>query len=230
MNRRLPVTLVGGFLGCGKTSLLHNFIGEHQGGHLALLVENPGTLNLDAKALEGLCGAMRRQYDKVLEIPTGDDATQVAWIADRLRELSKAGRYEHVLIEASGLANAASLKRHFESAFSLWAELRQCICVVDALDFYRTFVAPPPTGPDKSLLDFQREQIEGASLMVLNKCDLVSDTEREACIKMLLSINSYAKILETAYGGMPPEILFPACDLGRTRLENKPGCFGAKAT
>jgi len=71
MNRRLPVTLVGGFLGAGKTSLLHHFISEHQGGHLAVLVENPGALNLDAQAIQGLCGAMRRLNDAVLEIPRG---------------------------------------------------------------------------------------------------------------------------------------------------------------
>ena len=40
VNRRLPVTLVGGFLGAGKTSLLHNIITEHEGGYLAVLVEN----------------------------------------------------------------------------------------------------------------------------------------------------------------------------------------------
>ncbi len=54
MNRRLPVTLVGGFLGSGKTSLLHDFISEHQGGNPAVLVENPGMPNFDAKALRGL--------------------------------------------------------------------------------------------------------------------------------------------------------------------------------
>ena len=45
---RLPVTLVGGFLGAGKTSLLHHVISEHRGGYLAVLVENPGALNLAA--------------------------------------------------------------------------------------------------------------------------------------------------------------------------------------
>src|SRR5580698_11311550 len=78
MNRRLPVTLVGGFLGAGKTSLLHHFISEHQSGHLAVLVENPGALNLDAKALNGLCGAMRRTHDTVLAIPSEDEPDQLA--------------------------------------------------------------------------------------------------------------------------------------------------------
>src|SRR5271167_2379811 len=113
MNSRLPVTLVGGFLGAGKTSLLHHIISEYQGGHLAVLVENPGALNLDAKALRGLCGAMRRLNDTVLEIPEGDETAQIEWIAARLREFSLAGRYERVMVEVGGTANAARLARHF---------------------------------------------------------------------------------------------------------------------
>src|SRR5580692_12016957 len=99
MNRRLPVTLVSGFPGAGKTSLLHHFISEHRGGYLAVLVENADTLNLDASAMRGLCGAMRRQHDRVLEFPPGDEKTQIEWLAATLRGLAQDGRFERVLIE-----------------------------------------------------------------------------------------------------------------------------------
>jgi G3E family GTPase len=209
MNR-LPVTLVGGFLGAGKTSLLHHLISEHRGGHLAVLVENPGALNLDAKALGGLCGAMRRLHDTVLEIPHDDEAAQVEWIAARLREFSLAGRYERVLIEVGGMANASWLGRHFgllpgqPETFSSWAELYQIVCVVDALDFYR--LGQGPSSGD-AFEDFQIEQIAGASLVVLNKCDLIGDKERQACTELLRSNNPDARIIETAYGEVPPESL-----------------------
>ena len=206
MNRRLPVTLVGGFLGAGKTSLLHHFISEHQGGHLAVLVENPGALNLDAKALRGLCGAMRRANDTVLEIPNGEEAAQVEWIAARLREFSEAGRFERVLIEVGGTTNPAMLARHFgllpgqPETFSTWAELHQSVCVVDALDFFRA-------SQGNVLWDFQNEQIAGASLVVLNKCDLIEEKERQACTELLRSNNRDARIIEAVYGEVPPELL-----------------------
>jgi G3E family GTPase len=209
MNHRLPVTLVGGFLGAGKTSLLHHFISEHRGGHLAVLVENPGVLNLDAKALRGLCGAMRRLHDTVLEIPNGDEAAQVEWISSRLREFSLAGRCERVLIEVSGMANASWLGRHFgllpgqPETFSSWAELHQIVCVVDAFDFYRLGQGP---ASEASFREFQIEQIADASLVVLNKCDLIEDKERQACMELLRAKNPEAQIIETAYGEVPPEI------------------------
>jgi G3E family GTPase len=208
MNR-LPVTLVGGFLGAGKTSLLHHFISEHRGGHLAVLVENPGPLNLDAKALRGLCGAMRRANDTVLEIPGVDEAAQMEWIAARLREFSLAGRYERVLIEVSGTTNPARLARHLglvpgqPEISSPWAELHQIVCVVDALDFS---FAGKASGPGSAFWDFQNEQIAGASLVVLNKCDLLEDKQRHLCAGSLQALHPGVRIVATAYGEVPPEI------------------------
>jgi G3E family GTPase len=209
MSSRLPVTFIGGFLGAGKTSLLHEIISEHQGGHLAVLVENPGTLNLDAKAVRGLCGAMRRQYDTVLEIPGGDEATQAGWIAARLREFSAAGRYERVLVEVAGTSNAARLAEHFglvpgqPETFAPWAELSQVICVVDALDYFRAGRGPVA---EAGLWDFQNEQIAGASLVVLNKCDLLDNGERTLCVNALRALHPGLRLVETAYGEMQADV------------------------
>lgn len=206
MNHRLPVTLVGGFPGAGKTSLLHHAISEHHGGHFAVLVENPGPLNLDAKAIRGLCGAMRRTNDAVFEIPDGEETAQVEAIAACLRDLSLAGTHERVLIEVAGTANASRLAQNFGTVpgqpdnFSPWAELHQVICVVDALDYFRSAQEPDPT-----LRDFQDEQIAGASLVVLNKCDLLEESDLRRCADHLRSEHPDVPVMETAYGELPPE-------------------------
>jgi G3E family GTPase len=213
MNR-LPVTLVGGFLGAGKTSLLHHMISEHRGGHLAVLVENPGPLNLDAKALRGLCGAMRRTNDAVFEIPNGDEAAQVAAITTTLRELAQAGRYERVLIEVVGTSSPAWLARQ-GAMFSQWAEVQQIICVVDALDYFSTGKEPKSK---ESFWGLQNEQISGASLVVLNKCDLLPDEQRELCLRSIQVLHHGIRIIETAYGEVPAEILAPVS--GKKELES----------
>jgi G3E family GTPase len=209
MNRRLPVTLVSGFPGAGKTSLLHHFISEHRGGYLAVLVENADTLNLDAKAVRGLCGAMRRQHDRVLEFPPGDEKAQIEWLSATLRGLAQDGRFERVLIETAGTTSAGWIARHFgllpgqSDTLAAWAELNQIICVVDALDFHRgTVVAARPD----AFRDFQLAQIGSATLLVLNKCDLVDEAERNVCLNLLGQINPQASLTETAYGELSPEI------------------------
>jgi G3E family GTPase len=217
VNRRLPVTLVGGFWGAGKTSLLHHLISEHRGGHLAVLVENPGPLNLDARALRGLCGAMRRTNDTVLEIPDGDEAAQLEWIAARLREFSLAGRHERVLIELAGTSSPSWLARRFGLApdvadsFSTWAELQQTLCVVDALEYFRTGHGPAFM---HASWQFQKEQIAGATLVILNKCDLLEPKELDSCRAEILRVNPLARLTETAYGEVPPDILFGSGSAG----------------
>jgi G3E family GTPase len=206
MNRRLPVTLVGGFLGAGKTSFLHHLISEYQGGNLAVFVEDPGPLNLDAKAIRGLCGAMGRKHDKVFEIPATDVTAQIDWIANQLRECCGEGRFERVLIEVGGLTSATLLGQNFgilpdqSEKFARWAELHQIICVVDILDFFRAILNPAQSNSPDSLPNLQRTQIENASLLILNKCDLVEDAERQTCMRSLRAINPHAPIIETAYG------------------------------
>ena len=137
---------------------------------MAILVESVGGLNLDAQAIRGLCGAMRRSDDLILEIPPDAESD---WLAEKLRELSREGRFEQVLIEVAGTTNAARFPG---------VEPHRIICLVDALDFYHETVAP--AWPD-AFLDFRSAQIAAADLIVLNKCDLVGEPERTACVERL---------------------------------------------
>ncbi|HEX4139205.1 MAG TPA: GTP-binding protein [Candidatus Methylacidiphilales bacterium] len=205
MPSRLPITIIGGYFGSGKTSLLHNIITEHGGGYLAMLVENPGPLNLDAKAVRGLCGAMRRLQDTVLEIPNGDGETQLAWMARALKEITQAGRFERVIIEVAGTSNPAWLAEAFQPGGVLveWGELQQVICVVDALDFARNAQLPPA---EHRMYGFVNELIADATLVVLNKCDLLDDRALDDATGILRGMNAIGPIQQTAYGEVAPDV------------------------
>jgi G3E family GTPase len=165
-----------------------------------VLVENPGALNLDAKALRGLCGAMRRTNDAVFEIPDGEGTAQITAIAHCLRDLAESGRYERVLIEVAGTANPAWLAEYFLAGGSLnpWGHLEQIICVVDALDYFRSGAES-----SKSWGSFQNEQIASSTLVVLNKCDLLDERELAVCSAKLRKAHPLAQVAETAYGEIP---------------------------
>jgi G3E family GTPase len=213
MARPLPITLVAGFLGAGKTSLLHHLISEEPGGHLAVLVESTGELNIDARALRGLCGAMRRSFDVVEEFGSTDD------LLGALNEITQAARHERMLVEVSGLTQAGYWVRKLRES-SASAQIENVVVVVDLLDFHNRFVAPAsPADGSSPVHDFQREQIEGATILVLNKCDLVGDAEREAATRKLRAINAKARIIETAYGEVPHAEIFRPAANGLSRAE-----------
>ena len=169
-----------------------------------MLVENPGPLNLDAKAMRGLCGAMRRLQDTVLEVPNLGEEEQLAWVGKALKEITQAGRFERILIEIAGTTNPARLAEHFLTGAALaeLAELQQVICVIDALEYFRT------GRTDKqpySLWDFQNEQIAGATLAVLNKCDLLDAKELDVVRKLMHEFNPDVPYVETAYSEVSSE-------------------------
>jgi len=82
--------------------------------------------------------------------------------------------------------------------------LQQIICVVDALDFYRTGKQPISTA---SFRNFLNEQIAGASLILLNKCDLLEESDLRICADQLRNSHPGMPVIETAYGEVPSELL-----------------------
>jgi len=203
MARPLPVTLVGGFLGAGKTSLLHHAISEGSGGHLAVLVEGTGQLGFDTKALRGLCGAMRREYDLVEEFSTDVE------LAEALRVIAQGGHHERVLVEVSGLTSPTHWARLIAASQGA-IEVEAVVVLVDLLDFHRIFVAKEGAVLE-ALRHFLQDQIASAGVLVLNKCDLMGDVERQASTRLLRTMNANARIIETDYGEVPTaEIFRPA--------------------
>jgi G3E family GTPase len=142
---------------------------------------------------------MRRTHDAVFEIPNGDGSAQVQAIAACLRDLALSGRYERVLIEVAGTASAAWLAQYFLAGGPCheWGDLQQIVCVVDALDYLRA------RDVEKAWWDFQNEQIAGATLVVLNKCDLLGERELELCRSLLTQKNPGLPVMETAYAEIP---------------------------
>jgi G3E family GTPase len=201
MPRVLPITLVGGFLGAGKSSLIHHLVSEHQGGHLAILVERMNELQFDARGFRGLCGVMRRSHDLVSEF--GDDEEFIS----ALREIIAGARHERVVVEVGGLTAAAHWARVLANS-GLAAEIENVITVVELFDFQRLFLRKNPPPSLAPFRDFQREQIEAAGLIVLNKCDELDAAARQAAVNELLRMNGRAFLTEAAYGEVQPEIVF----------------------
>jgi cobalamin biosynthesis protein CobW len=185
--RRVPATVITGFLGAGKTSLVRHLLAQAQGRRLAVLVNEFGELGIDRELLLG-CGDADCAEDDIVELANGCLCCTVAddFLPTLGRLLDRAAPPDHVLIETSGLA----LPKPLVQAFS-WPEIRTratvdgVLTVIDAgavaeglfaadpEAVARRRAADPAQAHDDPLEEVFADQLACADLAILNKADLV---------------------------------------------------------
>ena len=185
--RRVPATVITGFLGAGKTSLVRHLLAQAQGRRLAVLVNEFGELGIDRELLLG-CGDADCAEDDIVELANGCLCCTVAddFLPTLGRLLDRAAPPDHVLIETSGLA----LPKPLVQAFA-WPEIRtratvdgvltvidagavaQGLVAADPEAVARRRVADPAQAHDDPLEEVFADQLACADLAILNKADLV---------------------------------------------------------
>src|SRR5438132_3656687 len=185
--RRIPATIVAGFLGAGKTSLVRHLL-THAGGHrLAIIVNEFGELGIDRELLLG-CGDETCGEDDIVELANGCLCCTVAddFLPTLTRLLDRPAPPDHIVIETSGLA----LPKPLVQAFA-WPEIRTrttvdgVVAVIDAaaaasgrfasdpVAVARQRAADPSIAHDNPLEEVFSDQLACADLVILNKPDLV---------------------------------------------------------
>src|SRR5579862_867315 len=187
--RRIPATIVTGFLGAGKTSLVRHLLGAASGHRLAIIVNEFGELGIDRELLLG-CGDAACAEDDIVELANGCLCCTVAddFLPTLTRLVERATPPDHIVVETSGLA----LPKPLVQAFA-WPEIRTrmtvdgVIAVIDgaaaaagrfaddpaALAQQRD--ADPALAHDNPLAEVFGEQLDCADLVILNKTDLLEE-------------------------------------------------------
>ena len=192
---QVPLTIIGGFLGSGKTSLLNHIINNTRGKRFAVLVNDFGEINIDAKLIVSVEG-------ETVSLANGCVCCSIR--DDLLTEVLKlfAGDVvpEHIVIETSGVSKPISVAETFLSpATQSLVEVQNMITVLDAdlvIDDQADYT------------DLAYSQIAVADLVVINKTDLVSPKRLEAVRKKVADIVPRACILETTFGEVPLDLIF----------------------
>jgi G3E family GTPase len=215
---RLPVTVLSGFLGAGKTSLLNHVLTNRDGKRVAVIVNDMSEVNIDA-ALVGHAGALSRTEEKLVEMSNGCICCTLR--EDLMKEvatLAREGRFDALLIESTGVSEpmpvAATFDFRTEGGFCLndLARLDSMVTVVDAQAFLRDYASADSlairglgAGEDdhRMLVDLLVEQIEFADTIVLNKADMVSRAELERLAGIIATFNPGAEILSATHGQVP---------------------------
>ncbi len=216
---RLPVTVLSGFLGAGKTSLLNHILANREGKRVAVIVNDMSEVNIDADLVRGGEAALSRSQEALVEMTNGcicctlrDD------LLTEVRALAEAGRFDYLVIESTGISEplpvAATFSFRDEAGDCLGdvARLDTMVTVVDAVnllaDYHSSDLlsargATAGDGDDRSLVHLLVEQIEFADVVIVNKASAVPPQQLALVRKVVASLNADARIVDADYGAVP---------------------------
>lgn len=207
-QRITPVTVLTGFLGAGKTTLLNRILNGDHGLRVAVLVNDFGSVNIDAELVVGV-------ESDVVSLANGCICCTIRedLIATVIETINRPERPEYILLEASGVAEPSAICATF-TADRLREVLRldSVLCVVDAEQVFEV--------PD--LMELKIRQMAFADLVILNKVDLVDRPQIDRINEWLESRFHRYRLLEACHGAVPLEILLAAGSFDPTQLDSAP--------
>lgn len=193
-GRRIPVVVVAGFLGSGKTTMLNHLLRNNRGVRVGVVVNDFGAINIDSMLVAG-------QVDSMVSLSNGClccvvDVSDMDAMLDRLAHPSS--NIDVIVVEASGLAEPRNMIRLVLGSENPHVFFGGLVTVVDADQFGSTLEKHPELAQHVGLAD----------LVVLNKVDQVGDEVAEDVQVLLRAFNDRAPIVPTAHGRIDPELLF----------------------
>ena len=231
-DRRLPVTVLSGFLGAGKTTLMNHVLNNREGRRVAVIVNDMSEVNIDAGLIREGGAGLSRTEEKLVEMTNGcicctlrDD------LLDEVRRLAGDGRFDYLLIEGTGIAEPLPIAATFDfrdedgASLSDVARLDTMVTVVDAAnllkdygsrEFLRDRGEIAGEGDERSLVDLLVDQIEFADVVVLNKVSEISAETLASVRAVVKALNPDASLVEADFANVP---LAEVLDTGRFDYE-----------
>mmetsp|Transcript_87122 Transcript_87122/g.154186 ORF Transcript_87122/g.154186 Transcript_87122/m.154186 type:complete len:564 (+) Transcript_87122:51-1742(+) len=222
--QKLPVTVLSGFLGAGKTTMLTHILTNREGLRVAVLVNDMASINVDEKLLkEGV--QFSESKDKMVELHNGcicctlrDD------LIKSVRDLALENRFDYLIIESTGISEPLPVATTFAAndeqgrlLLGEFAVLDTCATVIDCANFLKDMKSlelavdrkelGAEEGDDRTIVDLLIDQAEFANVLVLNKTDLVSSDELQDLRRLFKKLNPGAHIIESQNGVVNPKLV-----------------------
>ena len=212
---RLPVTVLSGFLGAGKTTVLSHILNNRQGKKVAVIVNDMSEINIDSAIVQSEV-SLNRSEEKLVEMSNGCICCTLREdLLEEVTKLAQEGRFDYLVIESTGISEPLPVAETFtfadENGVSLSdvANLDTMVTVVDAVNFledYQKAQYLQDTGEslgeedERSVADLLVDQVEFADVILISKTDLATPSDVERLIAILKTLNTHAKIVPISQG------------------------------
>ena len=211
MNKIVPITVLTGYLGAGKTTLINHVLNNQEGYKVAVIVNDIGEVNIDAELIQK--GGVVNEKDADL-VPLSNGCiccTLKVDLMKQIAELIKTGKFDYILIEASGIceplpiAQTITILSEQTEQYGLpkICRLDNVVTVVDAARLAYEFGSGEDLMSDnideEDIANLLIQQIEFCNTIILNKVDSISPDELKKVRAVIKALQPVAKIIETNY-------------------------------
>lgn len=211
----LPVTVLSGFLGAGKTTVLSHILNNRQGKKVAVIVNDMSEINIDSEIIQNEV-SLNHNEEKLVEMSNGCICCTLREdLLEEVARLAEAGKFDYLVIESTGISEPLPVAETFtftdEKGVSLSdvATLDTMVTVVDAVNFLKDYNdtkylqdTEESLGEEdeRSVSDLLVDQVEFADVILISKTDLVSTTDIEHLTATLKTLNTHAQIIPITRG------------------------------
>lgn len=215
-SKRLSVTVLSGFLGAGKTSLLNHILNNREGRQVAVIVNDMSEVNIDADLVRQDSDGFNHTEETLVELTNGCICCTLRGdLLSEVRRLAELGRFDDLVIESTGISEPLPVAATFDfrdengASLSDVARLDTMVTVVDAVnllenyrcrDLLRDRDQPRDEVDDRTLVELLVDQIEFADVIILNKVTAAGSERVAIATRVIRSLNPTAQLIKANYG------------------------------